>query len=94
MTSPVAAYSEPRLKCRKGLSTPSATWRSSSSRLRLDLSLVSRTDAQVAEVLDAHRRALLALGQVGRQALGDLLVDAALEAVLGAVAEQAHARRA
>jgi hypothetical protein len=46
--------------------------------------------AEVAEVLDAHRGALLALGQVGGQALGDLLVDAALEAVLGAVAEQAH----
>ena len=46
--------------------------------------------AQVAEVLDAHGGALLALGQVARQALGDLLVDAPLEAVLGAVAEQAH----
>ena len=44
MTSPVAAYSEPRLKCRKGLSTPSATWRSRSSRLRLDLSFVLRTE--------------------------------------------------
>ena len=46
--------------------------------------------AEVAEVLDAHRGALQALGQVGRQVLGDLLVDAALEAVLGAIAEHAH----
>ena len=41
-------------------------------------------------MLDADRGRLEALGQVGRQVVGDLLVEAALEAVLGAVAEEAQ----
>jgi hypothetical protein len=41
--SPIAAYLEPRLKCRKPDSSPSARWRSSSSMLRRDLSFASRT---------------------------------------------------
>ncbi len=56
--------------------------------VRLLLGVADR--AEVAEVLDAHLRELEALGQVGRQPVGDLLVDAALEAVLGAVAEEAQ----
>ena len=43
--------------------------------------------AEVAEVLDAHLRVGDALGQ-RRQLVGELLVDAALEAVLGAVAKE------
>ena len=56
----------------------------------VDLVLGAAHRAQVAEVLDAHRGALEALGQVGGQVLGDLLVDPAVEPVLGAVAEHAQ----
>ncbi len=59
--------------------------------LRRDFSRLSRTTPEVAVVLDAHARRLDALGQVAGQAVGDLLVQAPLEAVLGAVAE--HAQR-
>ena len=47
-------------------------------------------DAEVAVVLDADVGDLDALGLAAREVVGDLLVDAALEAVLGAVAEHAH----
>ena len=51
--SPSAACSEPRLKCRNGVSSPSASWRSSSSMLRRRLVLVVAHDPEVAEVLHA-----------------------------------------
>ncbi len=46
--------------------------------------------AQVAVVLDAHARHLDALRQIPGQPVGDLLVQASLEAVLGPVAEDAQ----
>ena len=54
------------------------------------LVLLLAHDPEVAEVLHADVGGLDALGQVARQAVGDLLVDAALEAVLGPVAEDAQ----
>jgi hypothetical protein len=56
----------------------------------VDLVLRAADRPQVAEVLDADGGALEAFGQVARQVLGDLLVDAPLEAVLGPVAERAQ----
>ncbi len=46
--------------------------------------------AEIAVVLDAHAACLDALGQVAGQAVGDLLVQAPLEAVLGPVAKYAQ----
>ena len=46
--------------------------------------------AQIAVVLDPHAGRLDALGQEGGQAVGDLLVQAALVAILGAVSEEAQ----
>ena len=48
---------------------------------------------EVAEVLDPDRGLLDAVVRVGRQVVGDLLVQAALEAVVRAVAEEPQATR-
>ena len=88
--SPAAAYSEPRLNAQERAVEALGDLALEQLDVAARLLLRVADRAEVAVVVDPHVGDREALGEEGGQVLGDLLVDAALEAQARAVAEDAQ----